>query len=727
MWGINHSLTTLQHVKPRAVLLKDDFKAYLKIKVKGHLFNKTFGRGSMWTRMITGVSSKSGSKLLVTYNRHYVLKMISSEEVEQMHHFIESYHEYIVNVHGQTLLPQYLGMYRITVNDQETYLLAMRNVFSPRVTVHRKYDLKPPLPSYAMVVTSLTVTGRLVSSKVYGGSVVDREANEKEKSKPLPTLKDNDFVNDICELHLEEPAKQRLMEHLERDIAFLQENNLMDYSALIGIHDVELAVDNDLEEGPGTGAGYFTSASPVAMEMGSSVTAGSVGVGCMGGHRGSGAEMLASAGDGLGEIFEERLFGPSNSTTASFIPSSFPMSSFHQVGGGGGGGIGLNSEPFSDFSPPNSDTFDTLVAGGSAEEGNYTPPESPSDDISHRFQPYTGDLNPISEFYAFRGSPSLGRPVIYFIALIDILTRYGMRKRTAQTYKTVKHGGANADQITTHEGAIRKHPLKGVRTQTKPPRAYIGSKSSPKEVKAGVDALKTLFKKRASIYSEYLRELYALEFKYARLYAPIYLQQRAIVAGRNVEDMEEDESPVDQKTLGDAKFDASLGSASGLGIPGFWARVLRTAPLMRNYLTEMDLDILQYLEGIRYSFSKKLSSPGFRLVFMFKRNPFFNDNVLMKQFSLKFIDQCEDLNEFGPIKVISTKASQIDWTSAHEPNGDVAVPPKDSFFNLFRDLQPESPDAPEYAQLMEDYDVCVYIRDRVLPYAVYWFTERRIN
>lgn len=40
MWGINHSITTLQHVKPRAVLLKDDFKAYLKIKVKGHNFNK---------------------------------------------------------------------------------------------------------------------------------------------------------------------------------------------------------------------------------------------------------------------------------------------------------------------------------------------------------------------------------------------------------------------------------------------------------------------------------------------------------------------------------------------------------------------------------------------------------------------------------------------------------------------------------------------------------------
>ncbi|KAH9279691.1 Nucleosome assembly protein 1-like 4 [Echinococcus granulosus] len=249
--------------------------------------------------------------------------------------------------------------------------------------------------------------------------------------------------------------------------------------------------------------------------------------------------------------------------------------------------------------------------------------------------------------------------------------------------------------------------------------------NSPKEVADRVDALKTLFKKRASIHSEYLKELYALEFKYARLYAPIYLQQRAIVTGKDVEEMEEDEPLANPKTLGDAELDVSLNCAPGLGIPGYWAKVLRAAPLMRNYLTEMDMEILQYLEGIRYSFSKKLSSPGFRLVFMFKQNPFFKDIVLMKQFSLKFIDQCEDLNEFGPTKVTSTKASQIDWTSSHEPTGDVAVPPKDSFFNLFRDLQPDALDTPEYVQMMEDYDICVYIRDRVLPYAVYWYTGER--
>ena len=33
-------------------------------------------------------------------------------------------------------------MYRITVNDTETYLVVMKNVFSPRLNIHKKYDLK---------------------------------------------------------------------------------------------------------------------------------------------------------------------------------------------------------------------------------------------------------------------------------------------------------------------------------------------------------------------------------------------------------------------------------------------------------------------------------------------------------------------------------------------------------------------------------------------------------
>lgn len=56
--------------------------------------------------------------------------------------------QFIVECHGNTLLPQFLGMYRLTVDGVETYMVVTRNVFSHRLTVHRKYDLKVGLYTF---------------------------------------------------------------------------------------------------------------------------------------------------------------------------------------------------------------------------------------------------------------------------------------------------------------------------------------------------------------------------------------------------------------------------------------------------------------------------------------------------------------------------------------------------------------------------------------------------
>lgn len=50
--------------------------------------------------------------------------------------------QHIVTCHGNTLLPQFLAMYRVSVDNEDTYLLVMRNMFSHRLHIHRKYDLK---------------------------------------------------------------------------------------------------------------------------------------------------------------------------------------------------------------------------------------------------------------------------------------------------------------------------------------------------------------------------------------------------------------------------------------------------------------------------------------------------------------------------------------------------------------------------------------------------------
>ncbi|CAH8504395.1 unnamed protein product [Heterobilharzia americana] len=473
MWGINYSFSALNHVKPRALLLKDDFKAHIKVKVNNHFFNKEnmpsrfkfkeycpmvfkslrdrFGVKKMdywdsFTRyqpLWDSTRGKSGSKFLVTYNRQFVAKTISSEEVEQMHHMLEEYYSYIVKGHGQTLLPQYLGLYRLTVNDQETYILVMRNVFSPRLAIHKKYDLKNIVfsshrPKRSVSVHSFVVHGSnqlmsaeghvdkpvLITGKenkhrfrskkhsvqnVTGGSAVDREANEKEKSKPLPTLKDADFLTDICKIHIGEEAKKKLLSILEGDIQFLQENNLIDYSLLIGLHDPEIALanstENDADDADGTGGGALEASRVFE-------------------------DKIVSSGDGLGTLVSQGQYNYPCMTRSSIV---------FGLGSSATGGVGTGNVSTGDDDDEEEEGYLIPESNPQISANDLTPPDSPPRAICLP-QVFSGDLHPSLECYGIKSQTDCSHPLIYFVAIIDILTRYGMRKRTAQTYKTVKHG-----------------------------------------------------------------------------------------------------------------------------------------------------------------------------------------------------------------------------------------------------------------------------------------------
>ena len=71
----------------------------------------------------------------------------------------------MVERNSNTLLPHYLGMYRVTVENKETYFVVMENIFG-RLKIHKKYDLK--------------------------GSTVDRQVKSKEKDKEKDKDKDKD-------------------------------------------------------------------------------------------------------------------------------------------------------------------------------------------------------------------------------------------------------------------------------------------------------------------------------------------------------------------------------------------------------------------------------------------------------------------------------------------------------------------------------------------------------
>ncbi|XP_074782526.1 phosphatidylinositol 5-phosphate 4-kinase type-2 beta isoform X3 [Athene noctua] len=200
MWGANHTINELSNVPVPVMLMPDDFKAYSKIKVDNHLFNKE------------NLPSRFKFKEYCPLVFRNLRERFGIDDQD---------YQFIVECHGNTLLPQFLGMYRLTVDGVETYMVVTRNVFSHRLTVHRKYDLK--------------------------GSTVSREASDKEKAKDLPTFKDNDFLNEGQKLHVGEESKKNFLEKLKRDVEFLAQLKIMDYSLLVGIHDVDRAEQEEME------------------------------------------------------------------------------------------------------------------------------------------------------------------------------------------------------------------------------------------------------------------------------------------------------------------------------------------------------------------------------------------------------------------------------------------------------------------------------------------------
>lgn len=356
MWGVNHTINELSHVTIPVMLLPDDFKSYSKLKVDNHLFNKenmpshfkikeycplVFRnlrerfriddqdyKESMTRSQPVLVDSpgKSGANFYQSYDRLFIVKTLTSEEVERMHSFLKQYHPYIVERHGKTLLPQYLGMYRLTVDGVEHYMVVMRNVFSNHLKTHKKFDLK--------------------------GSTVDREASDREKEKNLPTFKDNDFVKEGTKIYIGDDAKDKLLDTLTADVGFLTKLHLMDYSLLLGIHD---CVKAEVE----------------------------------------GEEMEDIGGD---------------------------MEDDEDSEGGGGGG-------------------EKLPWGS-------TPPDSPHQLLRETSLQYEGGIVPELDIYAIPSSENAPVKEIYFLALIDVLTHYGVKKQAAKAAKTVKYG-SNVDGIST--------------------------------------------------------------------------------------------------------------------------------------------------------------------------------------------------------------------------------------------------------------------------------------
>lgn len=184
-----------------------------------------------------GSPGKSGSFFYFSRDYRFIIKTIRHGEHKFFLKILKDYHAH-VKANPHTLLSRFYGLHRVKLpRGRKIHFVIMNNLFPPHRDIHETYDLK--------------------------GSAIGREYPEDlvEKKKGAAVMKDLNWLNRNREIELG-PEKRTLFEHqLKKDVELLQRLNIMDYSLLIGLHDMSKGNSQNLRQDklqvfqPGTSSG----------------------------------------------------------------------------------------------------------------------------------------------------------------------------------------------------------------------------------------------------------------------------------------------------------------------------------------------------------------------------------------------------------------------------------------------------------------------------------------
>uniref|UniRef100_A0A8C9VK87 Phosphatidylinositol-4-phosphate 5-kinase type 1 gamma n=1 Tax=Scleropages formosus TaxID=113540 RepID=A0A8C9VK87_SCLFO len=165
----------------------------------------------------------SGSIFYVTKDDEFIIKTVMHKEAEFLQKLLPGYYMNL-NQNPRTLLPKFFGLYCVQSGGKNIRVVVMNNVLPRAVRMHLKYDLK--------------------------GSTYKRRASKKEREKTKPTFKDLDFLQDVQDgLMLDADTYSALVKTLQRDCLVLESFKIMDYSLLLGVHNMEQAEHERQAEG----------------------------------------------------------------------------------------------------------------------------------------------------------------------------------------------------------------------------------------------------------------------------------------------------------------------------------------------------------------------------------------------------------------------------------------------------------------------------------------------
>ncbi|MFS8005081.1 putative 1-phosphatidylinositol-4-phosphate 5-kinase [Helianthus anomalus] len=149
---------------------------------------------------------KSGSVFFLSQDDRFMIKTLRKSEVQVLLRMLPDYHRH-VKTYENTLITKFFGLHRIKPSSGQKFrFVVMGNMFCTELRIHRRYDLK--------------------------GSSLGRSADKVEIDENT-ILKDLDI--NYC-FYLEPSWRGALLNQIEIDSNFLEAQNIMDYSLLLGVH-----------------------------------------------------------------------------------------------------------------------------------------------------------------------------------------------------------------------------------------------------------------------------------------------------------------------------------------------------------------------------------------------------------------------------------------------------------------------------------------------------------
>ncbi|CAH1996220.1 unnamed protein product [Acanthoscelides obtectus] len=287
----------------------------------------------------------------------------------------------------------------------------------------------------------------------------------------------------------------------------------------------------------------------------------------------------------------------------------------------------------------------------------------------------------------------------------------------------------------------------------------------PPAVKRRIKALKRIQLECTKIEAEFYKEVHALECKYFKKYIPLYEKRDNIVNGIYEPTDEEAQWPSDDEDElpeaikekiklemdGDKK---STGTEDMKGVPEFWLRAIRNISILGEMVQPHDVPILKHLTDIKTTCRE--DPMGFTLEFHFSPNEYFTNTVLTKDYEMKCAPEEDEPFAFEGPEIYKCTGCTINWNKGknvtlktikkkqkHKSRGTVRTVTKtiqnDSFFNFFnpptipgvntaKDEDADGDIDEDLSNLItSDFEIGHYIRERIVPRAVWYFTGECID